>query len=192
MEACKTKFIKKYTIKHNNLEEKTIQNLIKLIDDDLKKDHFKSKDKEVVKDKQMLERLRARHKIYLQEIQNPSNQRNQIMTTNLSKRFCNPGCKGTGFQEEEYSETELSKMFKKTIDRLSPQTPENQRALVKKYKTIRKTLRNKNKKMLDKDDFYHAFDPITKARLKKDGAISGCKGNEGRADGRELDGPELY
>ena len=103
MEECKTKFVPKYLIKIGNLEEKSFVNLIKTIDYDLQKDHFKSKDKEVVEEKQLLEKLKQGYINYLEEIRNPSNKRNQIMTTNIMKRFCNPGCRGTGFQETNYS-----------------------------------------------------------------------------------------
>jgi hypothetical protein len=54
MEACKNKFVPKYLLKISNLEEKSFLNLIKHIDNDLQKDHFKSNDKEVVKEKQTL------------------------------------------------------------------------------------------------------------------------------------------
>lgn len=157
-----------------------------------KKDHFKSKDKEVVQEKQMLEKLKQGHLKYLDEIRNPSNDRNQIMTTNLMKRFCNPGCKGTWFQETSYSKSEFDKMFTTSLFDGKPQTREKQQGFIKKYINIRKTLRNKNKKILDADNFYHKFNPKEKVELKKHGAISGCSYGEGQIKSRLVDGPELY
>jgi hypothetical protein len=192
MEECKTKFVPKYLLKHNNLEDKSTQKLVKLIDDDLQKDHFKSKDKEVVKEKQMLEKLKQFHLKHLEEIRNPSDDRNRIMTTNLIKRFCNPGCKGTGFQETNYSKQELDNMFTTSLFDGKLETREKQRTHIKKYVNIRKTLRNKNKKILDADDFYHKFVPKERVELKKHGAISGCAYGEGQIDSRKIKGPELY
>jgi hypothetical protein len=192
MEACKTKFIPKYIIKHNDLEDKSTQKLIKLIDDDLQKDHFKSKAKEVVQEKQMLEKLKQCHLKHLEEIRNPSKDRNRIMTTNLMKEFCNPGCKGTGFQETNYSKSELDKMFTTSSFDGKLQTREKQHGFIKNYVNIRKTLRNKNKKILDADNFYHKFNPTEKAKLKKNGAISGCSYGEGQINSRKIKGPELY
>jgi hypothetical protein len=192
MEACKTKFVPKYIIKHNYLEEKSTQKLIKLIDEDLQKDHFKSKDKEVVQEKQMLEKLKQGHLKHLEEIRNPSKDRNRIMTINLMKEFCNPGCKGTGFQETNYSKSELNKMFTTFTFDGKPQTRETQQGFIKKYVNIRKTLRNKNKKILDADNFYHKFNPKEKIKLKKHGAISGCSYGEGQINSRTIKGPELY
>jgi hypothetical protein len=192
MEECKNKFVPKYIIKYNNLEEKLFIKLVKLIDDDLQKDHFKSKAKEVVQEKQMLEKLKQGHLKYLEEIRNPSKDRNRIMTTNIMKRFCNPGCKGTGFQETNYSKSEMDKMFTTfTFDRKT-QTREKQQGFINKYVNIRKTLRNKNKKILDADNFYHKFVPKEKIKLKKHGAISGCSYGEGQIPSRFIDGPELY
>ena len=192
MEACKTKFVPKYLIKISNLEEKSFVNLIKTIDYDLQKDHFKSKDKEVVEEKQLLEKLKQGYINYLEEIRNPSNKRNQIMTTNIMKRFCNPGCRGTGFQETNYSKQELEKMFTTSVFDKKSQTRDKQQANIKKYVNTRKTLRNKNKKILDADNFYHKFNPNEKVNLKKHGAISGCSYGEGQVKSREVDGPELY
>lgn len=192
MEACKTKFVPKYVLKHSKLEEKATQKLIKMIDDDLQKDHFKSNDKEVVKEKQTLEKLKQEHIKHLEEIMNPSNERNQIMTTNLMKEFCNPGCRGTGFQEASYSKSELDKMFTTNIFDGKPTARKHQQTHIKNYVNIRKTLRNKNKKILDDDDFYHKFDPKTKAEIKKHGAISGCSYGEGQTESRKIKGPELY
>lgn len=192
MEACKTKFVPKYIIKHSNLEEKSTQKLIKMIDDDLKKDHFKSNDKDVVQEKQMLEKLKQGHLKHLEEIMNPSIERNKIMTTNLMKEFCNPGCRGTGFQEASYSKSELDKMFTTNTFDGKPIARKDQQMHIKKYVNIRKTLRNKNKKILDADNFYHKFDPKTKTKLKKHGAISGCSYGEGQTESRKIKGPELY
>ena len=183
--SVKPKFVPKYVIKHSNLEEKSTQKLIKMIDDDLQKYHFKSKDKTVVQEKKMLETLKQGHIKHLEEIRNPSGDRKQIMPTNIMKRFCNPGCRGTQFQETNYSKSELDKMFSNTFDGMR----DNRQSLIKNYMNTRKTLRNKNKKMLDVDNFYHKFDPKTKSELKKDGAISGCSYAEGQIDGRRL---ELY
>ena len=187
MEECKTKFVPKYIIKHNDLQEKSTQKLIKLIDEDLQKDYFKSKANEVVREK-----LKQGHLKYLEEIRNPSNDRNRIMTTNLIKEFCNPGCKGTGFQETNYSKSELDKMFTTDTFDGKSQTRDKQQANIKNYVNIRKTLRNKNKKILDADNFYHKFNPNEKVKLKKHGAISGCSYGEGQVKSRKIKGPELY
>lgn len=107
------------------------------------------------------------------------------------KRFCNPGCRGTGFQETNYSKQELEKMFTTSLSDKKSQTREKKRR-IKNYVNTRKTLRNKNKKILDADNFYHKFSPKEKVKLKKHGAISGCSYGEGQIKSRNVEGPELY
>lgn len=85
---------------------------------------------------------------------------------NMSARlFCNLGCVGTEFQEAEFSDADLEKMYEWAGD--------NKAALIKEMKKSRKNLR-KGRKTILKDNFYHKFDPKTKKRLIKEGALSGC------------------
>lgn len=146
----------------------------------------------MVQEKQMLEKLKQGHLKHLEEIMNPSIERNKIMTTNLMKEFFNPGCRGTGFQEASYSKSELDKMFTTDTFDGKPTSRKDQQTHIKNYVNIRKTLRNKNKKILDADNFYHKFDPKTKTKLKKHGTISGCSYGEGQTESRKIKGPELY
>ena len=82
----------------------------------------------------------------------------------LQNAFCNPGCKGTVYEEDFDLEKFVGKTCKKNCNNLR-----------KLNKDVRKHLLNGKKKMLDEDSFYHAFvNKKKKEKLKKDGALSGC------------------
>jgi hypothetical protein len=83
-------------------------------------------------------------------------------------------------------------MFTTSLFDKKSQTRENQKANIKNYINTRKTLRNKNKKILDADNFYHKFSQKERVKLKKHGAISGCSYGEGQIKSRNVEGPELY
>jgi hypothetical protein len=81
------------------------------------------------------------------------------------KSHCNPGCKGTIFQNGEFPINE----FKKQFSSLSKKNSDKSINLVKK-------MRNdifKGKKTVLNDDFYIGIKK-SKNKLKKNGALSGC------------------
>jgi hypothetical protein len=157
MEECKTKFLPKL-IKQMN--EKAVRNSIKVIDDyktQLKKETDEEKKKELKKKKEFWEKMLKAH---TKTMKNPDKQIDW-----MSKLLCNPGCVGTIFQEAELSDADYEKMFYWVRD--------NKAKIIKEMKKNRKTLKKGNKTML-KDSFYYKFDPKTKKRLIKEGALSGC------------------
>lgn len=74
--------------------------------------------------------------------------------------YCNPGCKGTIYQNGTFPK-ELMNKYKNT----------NQEFMIKLLKSIRKSL-FKDKKTVLKNDFFEKLSSASK--LKKKGAISGC------------------
>ena len=81
------------------------------------------------------------------------------------KTWCNPGCLETAFQEDVD--------FDKLMDFCKKKDGCDKKLVVALLKKTRKQLIRGSKHIL-KDDFYHAFDPKTKVRLIKQGALSGC------------------
>jgi len=74
--------------------------------------------------------------------------------------FCNPSCKGTIFQNNEFPK-ELEKKYKEKDGKIT----------IEYFKKMRNSLFD-GKKTIIKDGFYTKLKNIKK--LKKDGAISGC------------------
>jgi hypothetical protein len=82
--------------------------------------------------------------------------------------FCNPSCKGTIFQNNEFPkelEKKIEKKFKKTLKK------NDIKEIIKSLKEMRNTL-FKGKKTILKDNFYVNLKNINK--LKEEGALSGC------------------
>jgi hypothetical protein len=159
MEECKTKFVPKF-IKQSN--EKTMRKSMKIIDDyktQLKKETDEEKKKELKKKKEFWEKILQVQKADLKKTKDK-----QKINMNV-RLFCNPGCVGTVFQEAEFSDADLEKMYEWAGD--------NKDTLIKEMKKSRKNLR-KGRKTILKDNFYHKFDSKTKKRLIKEGALSGC------------------
>lgn len=80
------------------------------------------------------------------------------VTEKCKEIYCNPGCKGTIFQNGEFPK-EIEKKYSKS---------EN---VIKSFKDLRKSLLEGKKSMI-KDDFYIKLRGAK--RLKKEGALSGC------------------
>jgi hypothetical protein len=157
MEACKTKFVPKL-IKEMN--EKSVRNSMKQLNEiktSLKKETDKEKKKELKTKKKFWEQML---KGQTKTLKKQDKQR----IDETSKMFCNPGCVGTVYQAE-LSDADLEKMYEWVGD--------NKDSFIEEMKKTRKNLRKKGKTIL-KDNFFHKFDPKTKKRLIKEGALSGC------------------
>ena len=154
MEKCKTKLVPKLVEKNENLR-------IKLFTKTLKKTDAKLKKAKTEEEKEKLLTRRRFNVALLRPFNKTEKKREKkVFETSL----CNPGCKGTVFEED----FDLEKIVKKTCKK-------NCKGLHKVYKDMRKTLLKGKKKILDEDSFYHAFvDKKRKEKLKKDGALSGC------------------
>lgn len=75
--------------------------------------------------------------------------------------FCNPGCKGTIFQNGKFPKELVNKYSKEKHGNVT----------IKFLKSLRESL-FKDKKSILKNDFYEEFK--NKDKLKKKGAVSGC------------------
>lgn len=151
MENCKTKFVKKLMKEINTKAIRNTRKALKEIKTKLKKE---SDNEELKKKKEFWERMLKAQK------KRPDK---QTVDFNV-KTFCNPGCLETAFQEDVD--------FDKLMD-FCKKDGCNKKLIVAELKKTRKQLIRGSKHIL-KDDFYHAFDPKTKARLIKQGALSGC------------------
>jgi hypothetical protein len=152
MENCKTKFVKKLTKEINTKAIRNTRKALKEIKTKLKKE---PDNEELKKKKEFWERMLKVQK------KGPDKQNVDFNV----KTFCNPGCLETAFQEDVD--------FDKLMDFCKKKDGCNKKLIVAELKKTRKQLIRGSKHML-KDDFYHKFDPKTKARLIKQGALSGC------------------
>ena len=152
MENCKTKFVKKLTKETNTKAIRNTRKALKEIKTKLKKE---SDNEELKKKKEFWESMLKSQK------KGPDKQNMEFYI----KTFCNPGCLETAFQEDVD--------FNKLTDFCKKKDGCDKKPMVAELKKTRKQLIRGSKHIL-KDDFYHAFDPKTKARLIKQGALSGC------------------
>ena len=154
MEKCKTKLVPEQVKKIENLKIKRFTETLKKTDAKLKK----------AKTDEEKEKLLTRRKFYVALLRPLNKTQKKREKKVFENSLCNPGCKGTIFEEDFDLEKYASKTCKK-----------NCKGLHKVYKDMRKTLLKGKKKMLDEDSFYHSFvDKKRKEKLKKDGALSGC------------------
>ena len=88
----------------------------------------------------------------------------------LTNAYCNPGCKGTLFQEDDF---DVETFVKENICKKDPTC--DAKKFVKLFKNQRKTFTKNRKRILTDDSFFYAFiNKTKKAKLIKDGALSGC------------------
>ena len=110
-----------------------------------------------------------------------SHKKRQKYAISLRKEeYCNPGCKGTIFQDGTFTQKELEDMVRRNP--FSPdRTEEDFRETVAIYKKRRSKMFRKHKgttttkkRSVLKRDFYEKLGETRVAKLKKQGAISGC------------------
>jgi len=148
IKKCNETFCKKYVEDAKDVIETTINSMIKKH----KIDKLNKKEKE-----EAINKLRK----FLEKVMNYDNLKESCKTA-----FCNPGCKGTIFQNNEFPK-ELEKKYKN-----------------KKYKELIAFLKRrreylfKDKKTILKNDFYIKIKNPKK--LKTEGAISGCASEKSR------------
>jgi len=155
IKKCENTFCKEYTKKVVEKAKNMVKflmteykNKIQQLDDETK-NKFKLNNKSIndkLKDKKLINQIKKLCK----------------------EAFCNPSCKGTIFQNNEFPkelEKKIEKKFKKTLK-------ENDiKEIIKSLKEMRNTL-FKGKKTILKDNFYINLKNVNK--LKKEGALSGC------------------
>lgn len=140
IKKCNEIFCKKYVEDAKDIMETIINNMIK-------------KHKINKLNKKAQEEAINKIKKSMQKSMNYNNVKESCKTA-----FCNPGCKGTIFQNNEFPK-ELEKKYKKNKE------------LIVLLKKMRDGL-FQDKKTILKNDFYIKIKNPKK--LKKDGAISGC------------------
>ena len=156
MERCKTKFVPKFmkenTDKWNRLMKKTRQT----IKTDLKK----------AKNDDEKKSLEADLKFYTNILKPNSKKSQKIACESYEQMYCNPGCLETAFQEDADYEKLADKFCKKM------KCP-SKKWMVKLLKKSRKKLQ-KGRKTLLENSFYHGLPKTKLAKIRRDGAISGC------------------
>jgi hypothetical protein len=97
-------------------------------------------------------------------------QHNARLVNQYTKIYCNPGCKRTIFQGDDF---DVETFVKENICKKDPTC--DAKSLVKIFKKQRKNFTKNRKRILTDDSFYYAFvNKTKKAKLIKDGALSGC------------------
>ena len=95
---------------------------------------------------------------------------NARLVKQFTNAYCNPGCKGTLFQEDDF---DVETFVKENICKKDPTC--DAKNFVKLFKKQRKIFTKNRKRILTDDSFYYAFvNKTKKAKLIKDGALSGC------------------
>ena len=146
MEKCKTKLVPKLIANQNKFTKKIIDRIYKRrVKEELGQGKKKIKIKNTKKD-------------------------NARLVKQFTNAYCNPGCKGTLFQEEGF---DAETFVKDNICKKDPKC--DAKNFVKLFKNQRKIFTKNRKRILTDDSFFYAFvNKTKKARLIKDGALSGC------------------
>lgn len=146
MEKCKTKLVPKLIANQNKFTKKIIDRMYKRrVKEELGQGKKKIKIKNTKKD-------------------------NARLVKQFTNAYCNPGCKGTLFQEEGF---DAETFVKDNICKKDPKC--DAKNFVKLFKNQRKIFTKNRKRILTDDSFFYAFvNKTKKARLIKDGALSGC------------------
>ena len=155
MEKCKTKLVPKLIANQNKFTKKIIDRI------------YKRRVKEELgqgKKKADLEKQLKKIKI------KNTKKDNARLVKQFTNAYCNPGCKGTLFQEEGF---DAETFVKDNICKNDPKC--DAKNFVKLFKNQRKIFTKNRKRILTDDSFFYAFvNKTKKARLIKDGALSGC------------------
>ena len=150
MEKCKTKLVPKLVANQNNFTKKFIDKIYK---------------------RRIKEELSQEKKTNLKkEIKKNTKNDNARLAKQFTNAYCNPGCKGTIFQEDDF---DVETFVKENICKKDPTC--DAKNFVKLFKKQRKIFTKNRKRILTDDGFFYAFvNKTKKAKLIKDGALSGC------------------
>jgi hypothetical protein len=157
MEKCKTKLVPKLVAKQNKFTKKIIDKIYKRqikeeLGQEKKADLEKQIQIQIIKKKKNTKRDNAR------------------LVKQFTNAYCNPGCKGTLFQEDDF---DVESFVKENICKKDPAC--DPKPFVKLFKKQRKIFTKNRKRILTDDSFFYAFvNKTKKAKLIKDGALSGC------------------
>jgi hypothetical protein len=92
------------------------------------------------------------------------------------KAHCNPGCKGTIFQDgKAFPQKEIEEIYAKQLGGLKTKTQRDAvKSIVSAMKETRKRIFKGRSSVLDKNSFYKGLTRKNAVSAKKDGALSGC------------------
>ena len=153
MEKCKTKLVPKLVAKQNKFTKKIIDKI-----------HKRRMKEELDQEK------KADLEKQIQIIKKNTKRDNARLVKQFTKAYCNPGCKGTLFQEDDF---DVESFVKENICKNDPAC--DAKHFVKLFKNQRKIFTKNRKRILTDDSFFYAFvNKTKKAKLIKDGALSGC------------------
>ncbi len=157
MEKCKTKLVPKLVANQNKYTKKFIDKMYKRrIEQEVGQGNK-------AKMKADLEKIKKK-------LNKPTTKDKERLVKTLTNAYCNPGCKGTLFQEDGF---DAETFVKENICKKDPTC--DAKNFVKLFKNQRKTFTKNRKRILTDDSFFYAFvNKTKKARLIKDGALSGC------------------
>jgi len=166
MEKCKTKIVPKLV---TNLQKETRKitkafaiSRIKKLKKELKKETDETKKADLQKRIKKLTSDKERK--YTKKL-------NNTLAKNYTKSFCNPGCIGTLYQDEGL---DIEELVSKNICKKDPECNKDKKNIIKFFEQERKNLIKNRKHILDEDSFFYGFNKTKKAKLIKDGALSGC------------------
>ncbi len=169
MEKCKTKLVPKLVDNQIEFTRKIGDELLKkrlaVLEKEYKKEPYADLEKRIAKIKKSIKDRRKRRE--------PLSMNRKKLAKSFTNAYCNPGCKGTLYQEGDFDvETYVKdKICKKDKTRDATFC----KSMIDLMKKSRKIIVKDRKTILDDDSFYYAFiNKTKKARLKKDGALSGC------------------
>ena len=148
MEKCKTRFVKKFNREANARVLAKTKKILK-------------ESKRERENPKANKRIRVFSAILNQLQTKPSREEIQFEKEMTIQKYCNPGCKGTVYQEKEHSNADLEKMF--------GTYGKHKERIIRNFKKSAKEMRKKMK-----DGFYSNIKPKVKAKMIRDGAISGC------------------
>jgi septal ring factor EnvC (AmiA/AmiB activator) len=157
MEKCKTKLVQKLVTSQNKFTKKFIDKLYK-----------KRIEQEVGQENKA--KMKADLEINKKKLNKQTKKDKERLVKTLTNAYCNPGCKGTLFQEDDF---DVDTFVKENICKKDPTC--DAKKFVKLFKNQRKTFTKNRKRILTDDSFFYAFiNKTKKAKLIKDGALSGC------------------
>lgn len=169
MEKCKTKLVPKLVDKQIKFTRKIGDDIIKkhlaVLEKEYKEEPYADLEKRIAKIKKSIKDRRKRKE--------PISTNRRKLAKNFTEAYCNPGCKGTLYQEGDLDiETFVKdKICKKDETRDAVFC----KSMIDLMKKSRKRIVKDRKRILDDDSFYYAFiNKTKKAKLRKDGALSGC------------------
>lgn len=148
MEKCKTRFVKKFNREANARVLAKTKKILK-------------ESKRERENPTIHKRIRVFSAILKQLQTKPSREEIKFEKEMTIQKYCNPGCKGTVYQEKEHSNADLEKMF--------GTYGKHKERIIRNFKKSAKEMRKKMK-----DGFYSHIKPKVKSKLIRDGAISGC------------------